>query len=84
MKSSCAPEDETFPEEISTIVGLHANAMKAFFHGPEYWKGVQAAEPCLTSKCAILTLMRRISDRMGLAQNCGSERKNFKRKGYSL
>jgi hypothetical protein len=35
-------EDETFPEEISTIDGLHAKAMWAFLHKPEYWKGASA------------------------------------------
>jgi len=35
-------EDDTFPEEISTIDGLHAKAMYAFLHKPEYWKGASA------------------------------------------
>ncbi len=35
-------EDETFPEAISTIDGLHAKTMWAFLHKPEYWKGASA------------------------------------------
>lgn len=35
-------EDATFPEAISSIDGLHAKAMWAFLHKPEYWKGAAA------------------------------------------
>lgn len=35
-------EDAPFPEEISSIDGLHAKAMWAFLHKPEYWKGASA------------------------------------------
>ncbi|MET0107205.1 MAG: hypothetical protein ABW072_18985 [Sedimenticola sp.] len=35
-------EDATFLEEISSIDGLHAKAMWAFLHKPEYWKGASA------------------------------------------
>lgn len=35
-------EDATFPEEISSIDGLHAKAMWAFLHKPGYWKGASA------------------------------------------
>ncbi|MET0006129.1 MAG: hypothetical protein ABW087_21240 [Candidatus Thiodiazotropha sp.] len=31
--------DETFPEEISNITGLHAKSMWAFLHKPKIWKG---------------------------------------------
>jgi len=35
-------KDATFPEEISSIDGLHAKVMWTFLHKPEYWKGASA------------------------------------------